>query len=238
MSPARKTERSPVVVVRGLSPHRDHGVYGGRAADHLAAGIGQRATVEAGFRLGSKHPVRTGIADREEIADRDVKPDPVVAAACFQDQDAVFGIGRQPVGNDAAGGARANDDIVEITFKLLHKSSPHARLWALAIAAHSVADARCTAARAVLENAKLLKPTLGFPCPSLIASPICNPISRPGARTSMPIPSCCTKCIAPRHSLRTGCGSSVATKSPRVSAALASSASSRAANLPARAISG
>jgi len=33
----------------------------------------------------------------------------------------------------------------------------------------------------------------------------------------MPIPSCCTTCIALRHSSRTGCGSSVATKSPRVS---------------------
>src|SRR5216684_613968 len=48
ITPARKAELTPVVVVRGLSPHRDHGVDGGRAADHLAAGIGQRAAIEAG----------------------------------------------------------------------------------------------------------------------------------------------------------------------------------------------
>jgi hypothetical protein len=53
-----------------------------------------------------------------------MKPDPVVVAAGLQDQHAVGGIGRQPVGDDAAGGARADDDIVEITFKPLHKASP------------------------------------------------------------------------------------------------------------------
>ncbi len=117
ITPAREPELAPVVVVGGLSPHRDHGVDGGGTADHLAAGIGQRAAVEAGFRLGPEHPVRAGIADGEEVADRDVKPDPVVVAAGLQDQHAVFGVGRQPVGDDAAGGARANDDIVEITLE-------------------------------------------------------------------------------------------------------------------------
>jgi len=48
-----------------------------------------------------------------------VKPDPVVAAAGLQDQHAIFGIGRQPVGDDAAGGTRADHDIVELTFKPL-----------------------------------------------------------------------------------------------------------------------
>ena len=89
-----------------------------RAADHLAARIGQRAAVEARLRLGLEHPVRARIADREEIADRNVEPDPVVVAAGFQEQHAVLGIGRQPVGDDAAGGAGADDDIVEITFEL------------------------------------------------------------------------------------------------------------------------
>ena len=130
ITPAGQAELAPVVVIGGLSAHRDHGVDGGGAADHLAAGIGQRAAVEAGFGLGPEHPVRTRIADGEEIADRDVKPDPVVVAAGLQDQHAVIGIGRQPVGDDAAGGARADDDIVEITFKPLHKPSPYARLGA------------------------------------------------------------------------------------------------------------
>ena len=123
-TPAAKAKLAPVVVIGGLSPHRDHGVDGGGAADHLAAGVGQRTAIQAGLRFGSKHPVRARIADGEEIADRNVKPDPVVVAAGFQDQHAVFRVRRKPVGEDAARSAGADDDIVEITFKSLHKSLP------------------------------------------------------------------------------------------------------------------
>jgi len=41
ITPARQPELAPVVVIGGLAAHRDHGVDGGTAADHLAAGIGQ-----------------------------------------------------------------------------------------------------------------------------------------------------------------------------------------------------
>ena len=47
IAPAGQAELAPVIVVGGLSAHRDHGVDGRRAADHLAARIGQRAAVEA-----------------------------------------------------------------------------------------------------------------------------------------------------------------------------------------------
>ncbi len=118
-APAAKSKLAPVVVIGGLSAHRDHCVDGGGTADHLAAGIGQRAAVEAGFGLGPEHPVRTRVADREQVTDRDVEPDPVVVAAGLQDQHAVGRIGREPVGDDTAGGARADDDVVKITFKPL-----------------------------------------------------------------------------------------------------------------------
>ena len=117
IAPAGKAELAPVIVIGSLSAHRDHGVDRRRAADHLAARVGQRAAVEPGFRFGLEHPVGAGIADRKEVADRDVKPDPVVVAAGLQDQDALGWVGRQPVGHDAAGRARADHDIVEITFK-------------------------------------------------------------------------------------------------------------------------
>ena len=45
IGPAAQAELAPVVVIGGLAPHRDHGVDGGGATDHLAAGIGQRAAV-------------------------------------------------------------------------------------------------------------------------------------------------------------------------------------------------
>src|SRR6185437_7466483 len=38
IAPAREAELAPVIVVGGLSAHRDHGVDRGGAADHLAAG--------------------------------------------------------------------------------------------------------------------------------------------------------------------------------------------------------
>ena len=116
IAPAGQAELAPVIVIGGLSAHRDHGVDGRRAADHLAARVGQRPAVEARFRLCLEHPVGTGISDRKEIADRDVKPDPVVVAAGLQEQYPVVGVGRQPVGHNAAGGPCADDDIVEITF--------------------------------------------------------------------------------------------------------------------------
>ena len=50
IAPAGEAELAPVIVIGGLSAHRDHGVDGGGAADHLAAGIGQRAAVEARLR--------------------------------------------------------------------------------------------------------------------------------------------------------------------------------------------
>src|SRR6266480_4008619 len=65
----------------------------------------------------------------------------------------------------------------------------------------------------VLDKLKALKPNLELPCHSLTASPICNPIFRPGAGISINTPNCCTTCIAPQHSWRSACGNSAATKS-------------------------
>src|SRR5262249_33638871 len=79
--PAGEAELTPLVVAAGRPAHIDHGLDRGGSADHLAAGIAQRPTVEPRFGLGLEHPIRARIADREEIADRNVKPDPVVLPA-------------------------------------------------------------------------------------------------------------------------------------------------------------
>lgn len=117
IAPAGEPELAPMVVVGGLSPHRDHGVNRRAAADHLAAGIGERAAVQPGLGLGLEHPVRARVADGEEIADGDVEPDPVVVAAGLQNEDAVLRISREPVGDDAAGRAGADDNVVKLTFE-------------------------------------------------------------------------------------------------------------------------
>jgi hypothetical protein len=111
-APAGEAELAPVVVVGGLAAHRDHGIDGRGAAQHLAAWIGEIAPGKARLGLGAVHPVRARIADGEEVADRDAEPDPVVVAARFEQEDAGARIGAQPVGEHAPGRAAADDDIV------------------------------------------------------------------------------------------------------------------------------
>ena len=113
-APAGEAELAPVIVVGGLAAHVDHGVDGGRAADHLAARIVQAAAVEAFLGLGLEHPVRARIADGEEIADRDVIPDPIIPPAGLQQQHARIGRSREPVRQHAARGTGADDDVVVI----------------------------------------------------------------------------------------------------------------------------
>ena len=86
----------------------------------LPRGIGEGAAVQPGLGLGLEHPVGARIADREEVADRDVKPDPVVVAAGLEQQHAIRRIGGQPVGQDAAGRARTDHDVVEVAVEPRH----------------------------------------------------------------------------------------------------------------------
>ena len=116
-APAPQAELAPVVVVGGLAAHIDHGVDRRRAADHLAARIVQRAAVEAGHRFGLEHPVGARIADREQVADRDMEPDPVVLAAGLEQQHAAFRIRRKTVRQHAACRARADNNVVVVAFE-------------------------------------------------------------------------------------------------------------------------
>ena len=115
-APAGESELAPMIVIGRLAAHIDHGVDRRRAADHLAARIVQAAPVEPRLRLGLEAPVRARIADREQIADRDMKPDPIVAAAGFEHEHALVRIGGQPVGKEAAGRAGADDDVIVVAF--------------------------------------------------------------------------------------------------------------------------
>src|SRR5207248_10694799 len=65
-APAVEPELPPMIVVRRLAAHIDHGVDRRRAADHLAAWIVQAAAVQAGLRLGLETPIRTRVADCEQ----------------------------------------------------------------------------------------------------------------------------------------------------------------------------
>ena len=120
-APAFQAQLPPAIIILRLTAHVDHGVDGGGAPDDLAAWIIQHPPVEPGNSLGPEHPVGARIADGEEIADGDMKPNPVILAARLQYGDAIVRISREPVGENAAGGARTDDDIVELRlFWLAH----------------------------------------------------------------------------------------------------------------------
>jgi len=118
--PSGQAELAPIVIVGRLAEHVDHTVYGRRAAYHLAARIVEAAAVEPWLRFGLEQPVGARISDREQIADWNVKPDPVVVAARFQQQHAIGGVGGQPVGQHAAGRTGAHDYVVKFAFDWCH----------------------------------------------------------------------------------------------------------------------
>ena len=93
-----------------LSAHVDHRVDRRAAAQNAAARVVDRAAREVLIGLGAVAPVGARIRYGVQVADRDIDPEPVVLAAGLEEQDSVLRILRQPVGEQAAGAARAGDD--------------------------------------------------------------------------------------------------------------------------------
>ncbi|MCY1228496.1 hypothetical protein D9M72_408170 [compost metagenome] len=112
-APAGAAELAPMVVVARLAAHVDHAVDRGAAAKHLAAGIAEGTAVEALFGGRRKAPVGARIVDAVEIADRNVDPVVVVAAAGLEQQHAMAQVFGKAIGKHAAGATRPDDDIVE-----------------------------------------------------------------------------------------------------------------------------
>ena len=106
-------EFGPALVVARLAAHVDHAVDAGRAAQRLAARVAQRAAVQARFCLGLVEPVGAGVPDAMQVAHRNVDPVVVVAPAGLDHQHPLAGVGAQAVGEQATGGAAADDDVVE-----------------------------------------------------------------------------------------------------------------------------
>ena len=73
----------PLLVVPGLAAHVNHAVDAGAAAQGLATRVAQAAAVQAGVGFGLVEPVGAGVADAVQVADRDVNPVVVIAAAGF-----------------------------------------------------------------------------------------------------------------------------------------------------------
>ena len=110
--PAGVAHLPPQVVVARLPAHVDHAVDGGAAAEHAAARVVEAAAVEARLLGRLEAPVGARVAHQVEVADGDVDPVVVVLAAGLEQRHAGARIGRQPVGEQAAGRARADNDVV------------------------------------------------------------------------------------------------------------------------------
>ena len=112
-TPAGESQLTPVVVIRRLPTHIDHGVDSRRTAQHLAARIGNIAAVQPGIGFGAKHPVGAWIADREEIANRYVKPDPAITPTRFDQRYPVARIGRKPISQHTTRRTCADNHVIK-----------------------------------------------------------------------------------------------------------------------------
>ena len=113
--PAAAAERRPAVIVLGRTPHVGGGVDRAGAAQHLAARHVILAPAAGGIGLGHEAPVVARVGDAVEHGARRHQDDhAAVRAAGLQQQHPVAPVFREPRGDHAAAGARADDDIVRL----------------------------------------------------------------------------------------------------------------------------
>ncbi|MEY3573042.1 MAG: hypothetical protein RJA77_957, partial [Pseudomonadota bacterium] len=103
----------PLIVITRLAPHVDHCIDGGAATKHPTSRIVDASATEPWVGLCLEAPVCSGVGDGVEVAHGNLDPVPVVLTARFNEQDAVFGVSTQPIGEQAASTARPYDDAVK-----------------------------------------------------------------------------------------------------------------------------
>ncbi len=112
IAPAVVAECPPAIVVLALAANRNQPIDRAGSAERLPARPVDPAVVHSGLRLGVKAPVDAGIEHRLGIADRDVDPRVRVARTGFEQQHGMPAVSREAIGEDATGGASADDDVV------------------------------------------------------------------------------------------------------------------------------
>src|SRR5690625_2102131 len=113
-APAGAAALGPTVVVLLLAPDVDHAVDERGAAEAAAPGNGDPAIVGRLFRLAPEAPVPALVDEQLAEARRDRNPEAARLAAGLQQQHPVPARSRQAVGQHAARGAAAHDDVVEL----------------------------------------------------------------------------------------------------------------------------
>ncbi len=103
-----------MIVVLVLAADIQEPVDRARSAQHLAARLNDLPVVELRLRFGFVKPIDLGIIEQFAEAKRHVDPEMAVVAAGFQEQHAMAARRGQPIGQHAARGAGADDDVIEM----------------------------------------------------------------------------------------------------------------------------
>ena len=103
----------PLRVIIRLPAHVDHAIDAGAAAQGFATRVQQRPAIQPRRRVGAVAPVGARVVDAVQVTHRNVDPRIVVRPARLQQQNTAAFIRTEPVGQQAARGACADDDVVE-----------------------------------------------------------------------------------------------------------------------------
>src|SRR5215470_19188590 len=101
-----------MVEVRRLAADVKQTINRARAAQHFPPRLDDLPVVEFCLRLRAIEPVDLAIGEQLAVAERDVNPDIAIMPARFHQQNAMAARGGETIGENAAGAAGADDDIV------------------------------------------------------------------------------------------------------------------------------
>ena len=112
VGPAAIAELTPGVVVERLAADIEHAVDRARAAERATARTGDAASGHALLRFHLEVPVELVVVQELGEAGRDVDPHRLVGRARFEQQHLDTRVLAQPVGQNAARRAAADDDVI------------------------------------------------------------------------------------------------------------------------------
>ena len=116
--PARCID-SPIVEIAGMAAHINHGIDRARPTEDATARPVAGLAAQTVDRLGHVFPIDPGIEEGLAVADRHPDPEIEIGPTRFQQQNRMAAAITRAVGQDRAGGACSNNDII-----VVHQAAP------------------------------------------------------------------------------------------------------------------
>src|SRR5580704_11440300 len=111
-APARISGGAPILEIRPMPTHIDHGVDGARAANDFATRPVSPTLVQLRIRLRLVHPVKAWVCECPPVTDWHPDPRTAIRPACLNEQNAVASGLRQTMRQNATRRSRTDDDVV------------------------------------------------------------------------------------------------------------------------------